>query len=437
MGQKFINFIKEDFWLLDNNGLSLIKGIFIKALKISVLSAQGFTRDFCALRASALSLYSLLSIVPVIALLFGIAKGFGFEKMLERWIVEQAPEKESLIFQLISFARNLLDNTKGEVVAGIGVIVLFWTIISLIGNIEESFNAIWKQAKGRSFKRKVSDYLSLMLLAPVILMTSSSIAVFLKAKITWLISFVKLPALGTWFVIQGLSLSSVLLMSGLFAFSFIFVPNRKIDYRAGIIAGAVTGVFYNLLQSAYLSLQIGVSSYNAIYGSFAAVPLFVVWLQTGWMIVLFGCEIAFYLQYYESYRWNNRYSQLSYSLKKIIALQLTHFIIKKFIHFNTSSTATEMGIKLGIPLAIIQPILLKLVASHVIVELNKPDEDEIYYQPAVSIEILTIAYVINALEQAGQNQLINKHEPESTIEPVTEFKKLIEATAQNCLLKDI
>jgi membrane protein len=221
------------------------------------------------------------------------------------------------------------------------------------------------------------------------------------------------------------------------AFCFLFVPNRKIDFKAGIIAGALTGAFYNLLQSAYLSLQIGVTSYNVVYGSFAAVPLFVVWLQTGWMIGLFGCEIAFYLQHYESYRWHNRYSQISYSLRKMIALQLTHFIIKQFIHSNTSSTATEMAKKLAFPLAISQPILLKQVASYVIVELNKPDADEIYYQPAVSVDILTIAYVINALEQAGQNQLISQPNEQQAIEPVTEFKKIIESQVQTCLLINI
>src|SRR5664279_2577446 len=175
MGLNIISFVKEDIWLLHEQRLPLFKATIIKSLKIVILSVQGFSRDLCPLRASALTLYSILSIVPVIAMLFGIAKGFGFEKMLEQRLLEQAPDQDAMVLQLISFAQNMLDSTKGGVVAGIGIVVLFWTIINVIGNIEESFNYIWKIGKGRSISRKFSDYLSLMLLAPVVIIASSSI----------------------------------------------------------------------------------------------------------------------------------------------------------------------------------------------------------------------------------------------------------------------
>ena len=133
-----------------------------------------------------------------------------------------------------------------------------------------------------------------MLLAPIILIIANSISVVLSTEITWLISLIELPEFGTWLALKALGLLPLLLMIGLFAFTFIFMPNHKIHFRAGLIAGVVTGILYSLLQWAYISLQIGVSSYNAIYGSFAAIPLFVVWLQMGWMVVLLGCEVAFF-----------------------------------------------------------------------------------------------------------------------------------------------
>ena len=262
MELNLFNFIKEDIWLLHEQKLPLFKGTIIKSLKVVILSVEGFSRDLCPLRASALTLYSILSIVPVIAMLFGIAKGFGLETILEKQLLENAPNQDAMVLQLISFAQNLLDSTKGGVVAGIGIVVLFWTIINVIGNIEESFNFIWKIGKGRSISRKFSDYLSLMLLAPVLLIASSSITVFLKTKITWLITVIQLPEFGTWLVLKALGLSPLVLMTGLFAFTFIFMPNHKINYRAGIIAAIVTGILYHLSQWAYLSLQIGASGYN-------------------------------------------------------------------------------------------------------------------------------------------------------------------------------
>ena len=433
------NFIKEDIWLLHEQNLPLFKAKITKLVKVIILSVQGFSRDLCPLRASALTLYSILSIVPVIAMLFGISKGFGFEKMLEQQLLEHAPEQDALVLQLISYAQNLLESTKGGVVAGIGVVVLFWTIINVIGNIEESFNFIWKISKGRSISRKFSDYLSLMLLAPVLLIASSSITVFLQTKITWLITVIELPEFGTWFVVQVLALSPLVLIIALFAFTFIFMPNHKINYRAGMIAGVIAGIMYYLSQWVYLTLQIGVSSYNAIYGSFAALPLFVVWLQTGWMIVLFGCEVAFFLQNYEVYRNNDRFADLSISLKKMIALQITHLVVKNFVKLNHPLTASEIATRLVIPIAIIQSVLSNLIIGHIIVEYKDRDEaeSEEIYQPAVDINILTIAYVINALEYCGQNHLPDINQERLFVRAVNDFKNLMESSEQNCLLKDI
>jgi membrane protein len=437
MEHKIIRFIKSDIWLVHEQRLAPVKAALIKSLKIILLSSQGFARDLCQLRASALTLYSLLSIVPVIAMLFGVAKGFGFEKTLTERLIEQVPHQETKVLQIISFAQSLLESTKGGLVAGIGIVVLFWTVISLIGNIEESFNFIWKIPRGRSISRKYSDYLSLMLLAPIILIVANSISVLLKTEITWLITLMELPEFGTWLVIQILGLLPLLLMIGLFAFTFIFMPNHKIHFSAGLIAGIVTGILYDLMQWAYISLQIGVSSYNAIYGSFAAIPLFVVWLQVGWMIMLFGCEVAFFLQYYENYRNNNRYSNLSFTLQKVIALQVTHLLIKHFSHLNKPLTADEISVKLALPIAIVQSILIKLTASHIAVVFNIPEEDDDVYQPAIDTNLLTIAFVINALEQCGQNDLPDISHEQVFLDAVTDFRKLMENSGKNCLLKDL
>jgi len=218
----------------------------IKSLKILVLSGQAFSHDLCSLRASALTLYTVLSIVPIIALLFGIAKGFGLEKMMKQQLIEQIPSQEKMVLQLIDFAQNLLNNTQGEIVAGTGIIILFWTVINVIGDIEESFNSIWKVAQDRPLSRKFSDYLSLMLLAPIILITSSSVTVFLKTQITWLIDIIHLASMAKWLVIRALSLLPLILMTGLLSFTFIFMPNRKINYKTGIIAGFITAIMYNL-----------------------------------------------------------------------------------------------------------------------------------------------------------------------------------------------
>ncbi|WP_442496740.1 YihY/virulence factor BrkB family protein [Methylobacter sp. sgz302048] len=437
MNLNIIDYFKEDIWVRREQRLSPFKAKMLKFTKIILLSYEGFNRDLGPLRASALTLYSLLAIVPVFALLFGIAKGFGYEKTVKEQLLEQMPSHDTLALKLIDFAENLLASTQGEVVAGIGIIVLFWTVIKLIGHIERSFNRIWKIDKDRALGRKLTDYLSIMLLAPILLVISSGITVFLKTQITWLVDAINLPEMGTWAVLRLLGLLPVVILSALFAFTFIFMPNLKVDYKAGIIAGVITGVVYQLAQWGYLTLQIGVSSYNAIYGSFAALPLFIIWLQIGWMIVLFGCEISFYLQNYEDYQGKNKVEDLSVFLKKVIALKAAHLIIKNFVARQDPLSALEIASRLALPAYVIHGALAELMACQIVVQVKtEGDADEVYL-PAVDVNQVTVAYVINALERRGQNHLPDIGEDEQFMNVVNEFRQCIENAEQNRLLKDI
>lgn len=396
-------FIKEEIWTISENKLSTIQLLGIKVLKIILLSLQGFKRDLCQLRASALTLYTLLSIVPIIALLFGIAKGFGFKKKLEQQLLEQSSDQDSMMLQLIEFSQNMLASTKGGVVAGIGIVVLFYTVIKVIGNIEESFNHIWKIKRNRSLARKLSDYLSLMMLAPVLIIISSSLTVFVKTKITWLVEVMQLPELGAKIVLYAMSFSPLLIMTVLFSFIFIFMPNQKITIKAGLIAGAITGILFQIVQWVYLALQLGASSYNAIYGSFAALPLFLIWLQVIWVVVLLGCEISFFIQNYEQYRHNEKFSNISFSLKKNIALQVCHFVVMRFANGEKAPSVEQIASALFLPMIVVQRSLSELIDCHIVVELNVLDSEEFIYQPSQDISGLTISYVVNALETAGRD----------------------------------
>jgi membrane protein len=423
------NFIKEDIWAMPENNLTMLQRSGINVIKIIFLSVQGFSRDLCQLRASALTLYTLLSIVPVIALLFGIAKGFGFEKKLEQQILEQASDQDTIMLQLIEFSENVLSNTQGGVVAGIGIVVLFWTVIKVIGNIEESFNHIWKIKNNRVWARKLSDYLSLMMLAPVLLIMSSSITVFVKTQVAWLVEVIRLPTFGTKMVLYVMGYSPLVIMSLLFTFIFVFMPNQKINLKAGFIAGVVTGIMYQLVQLAYLTLQVAASSYNAIYGSFAALPLFLIWLQLGWVVVLFGCEISFFIQNFDSYKHNEKFSKLSFSLRKNIALLVCHNIVMRFSNGEVAPNAEQIAKELLIPISVVQKSLTALKDSNLIVELNVMENEDIIFQPSRDINGLTISAVINALETSGRNSV-------SYMQCYEQFSQL-DASTENLLLKEI
>jgi len=274
-----IEFLKNDVWRIQAKSLSRSKAFLIRQLRILVLSLRGVSEDNCHLRASALTVYSLLAVVPVFAMLFGIAKGFGFEKILEKELFERLEGNEEVVTRIIDFSRALLENTQGGVMAGIGIILLFWAIIKVLGYIESSFNDLWGIKKGRSFGRKVTDYLSIMLICPFLFIMSSTVTVLISGKVEVFIQ--KITILGAvapaiFFMLKFLPYLAIWV---LFTFMYIFMPNTKVNFMSGLLAGLIAGAMFQIFQLVYINLQVGVTRYNAIYGSFAALPLFLVWLQ--------------------------------------------------------------------------------------------------------------------------------------------------------------
>ena len=191
MVARITNFFKYDIWNMQLEQISATRAFLFKFIRIVVLSVRGFDEDKCLLRASALTFYTMLSIVPVLAMAFGVAKGFGFEKLLERQILERMQGQEEIANYMISFSSAMLDNTRGGMVAGIGIVLLFWAVIKLLGNIETSFNAIWGVEKGRSLSRKFCDYLSAMLLCPVLLIMAGGVNVLISSQVRDIVA--KLP----------------------------------------------------------------------------------------------------------------------------------------------------------------------------------------------------------------------------------------------------
>jgi membrane protein len=190
---RFLNFIQTDIWRMRLRDHSRGKSLFIRFLRIVALAIRGFNENKCKFRASALTFFSLLSIVPVIALMFGIAKGFGLQERVAAQILEKMKGQEEVANKVIAFANSLLDKTSGGVIAGVGVIFLFWTIISLLSNIENSFNDIWGVVKPRNFGRKFADYLVTMLVCPILLAVAGGATIFLSSQIETLTE--KIPLL--------------------------------------------------------------------------------------------------------------------------------------------------------------------------------------------------------------------------------------------------
>jgi len=436
---KIISFIKTDIWRIRLEDLPRQKSFFIKQLRIFLLALRGFAEDKCQLRASALTFYSLLSIVPVMALIFAIAKGFGFEKMLEKQLSKMLSGQQEVMEQVLSFANSMLENTKGGLIAGIGIVMLLFAVMKVLGNIESSFNDIWQIKKARSFVRKFSDYLSIMLIAPLLIILSSSITVFITTQITHITESIELLGFFSPLIFFSLKLLPYCMIWLLLTFIYIIMPNTKVNFKSALIAGIIAGTIFQISQWGYINFQVGVAKYNAIYGSFAALPLFLIWMQISWLIVLFGAEISFANQNVDRYEFEIDSSEMSASYKRMISLLVAHLVIKNFAKGDKPLTVPEISNTLEVPVRVVRQIIYELVECNIFSETKVEEPKDLAYQPAQSIDHLTIRYVIETLDQRGIDNIpvADRKELKTLTESLESFKGVIDKSPANKLLKDI
>ena len=436
---KTINFINTEIWRIRKKDFPPMKYFLIKQLRILLLATRGFGQDQCPLRASALTFYSILSIVPVVAMAFGIAKGFGFQEVLEKQLLERFSGQEEVMIRVVDFAHSLLKNTKGGMIVSIGIVVLLWTVIKLLAHIEGSFNVIWEVKTPRSYGRKFSDYLSIILVSPLLILMSSSATVFITTKITLITEKVALIGMFSPMIFFMLKLTPYFLVWILFIFTYILMPNTQVNFSAGFIAGIIAGTIFQAAQLAYILFQVGVAKYNAIYGSFAALPLFLIWMQLSWLIVLFGAEISFAYQYVDTYEFEPDRRQISPAFKRLLTLQIAHRVISTFSKGKMPLTASKLSQTLEIPIRLVLQLLDELVECEIFSITEIKGNEKLAYQPARDINIITIKSIIEALEQKGVDNIPVAQTPElqSLSEVLWTFSAEIEKSPANCLLKDI
>jgi len=439
IARNIAGFLSGGIWQIKLEDLPRRKSFFIKQLRVVVLTMRGFDQDKCFLRASALTLYTLLSIVPVVAMAFGVAKGFGMEQLLEAQLLEKFVGQEEVITRVVGFARTLLENTRGGVVAGVGVGVLLYSVIKVMGNIERTFNEIWEIKKGRPLRRKITDYFSIILIAPILIVVSGSITIFITSQAVTLTEQVAWIGAFSSVIFFVLKMVPYLLIWLLFTFVYIFVPNTKVTFKSALMAGIFAGTSYQLLQWVYITFQVGIAQYNAIYGSFAALPLFLIWLQLSWLVLLLGAEFSFASQNVDTYEFEPDCLKVSLRFKKLLSLRITHLLVKNFQDGKASLTAEHISHTLGTPVRLVRLLLFELVESGVLYDSRIDDSRELYYHLARDINQLSISYVASAMESRGVDTI-----PVEDTEGLREirdafaaFGKEVEESPANKLLKDI
>ncbi len=410
------HFVTDEVWSVRLDDYPPRIALLLKYLRVILVAFRRFGEDKVQLRASGLTFYSLLALVPILAMGFGIAKGFGFDKDLEQKLIDNFKGQEDVLNWLISFAHSALENTKGGLIAGVGLAVLFWTVMKMLGNIESSFNDIWQIKKQRSYVRKFTDYISLMLVAPILIILASSGNVFVATQLSNISADIDIINLNP-FVVFLMKLFPYLMIWLLFTLLYMIMPNTKVSFTSALMAGILAGTAFQVAQWLYIDAQVGMSRNNAIYGSFAALPLLLIWMQVSWLIVLLGAEVSFANQNIDLYELENESLQISSYAHRAYNILLLERIVRRFIDGKKPLTAPEMAKKMRLPIRLVRMVMADLLAGNLISEVWTQYDKVRAYMPARDVKQYTLKFVVESLDKSGNNRILNK--------PADELKKVL------------
>lgn len=403
---RYWKFLTNDIWRVTEGEVSSKRFSFYNVVKTIYIAVKRFGEDNLSNKASALTYSTLLAIVPLLAILFAIARGFGFSNIVENQVFQSFGGASETTEAIVGFIDSYLEEAKSGIFVGVGLILLLWTVLNLISRIENTFNDVWQVQKGRSMFRKVTDYFSMFLLMPILLVTSGGISVFMSTVVQQLESFVLLSSLGKFFI----RLIPFVLIWFIFAGLYVFMPNTKVKFKYALISGIIVGTAYQVFQYLYISGQIWVTRYNAIYGSFAAVPLFLLWLQMSWTFCLFGVELTYAGQNIRLFSFEEDTRNISRRYRDFICILIMSIIAKRFERNEKPYTAEEISETNHIPIRLTKQVLMQLQKIDLIHEVMTDEKsDDIGYQPSMDINHLNVALLLDRLDTYGsENFKIDK-----------------------------
>ena len=398
---RFSDFFVRGLWRLNEDEFNPVVRFFVRLLKILVHSVGGLWDSRLQYQAASMTYYTALSIVPILAVIVAVSTGFGYKALLESQLVEIFPAQVELIDQGLVWADLYLSAFNNDLFVGLGILFLVYTIYVLISAIETNFNRIWKVREERPFVRKLKDYSALMIIVPLLITFSSGMQVFASTLFDKLNEFYFFSPITKWII----RITPYLLTSLLFALLFIFVPNTQVRVRGAIYSAIVTAIAFQFFQWLYITGQIYVTRYNAIYGSFAAIPLLLIWINFSWLIILYGAELNYSIQNHQMFFFEDKVRKSSRRYWDFCSVILASIVVKHFERGDKLLTAEELSEESTIPLRLTHMVLRRLVRVGVLSRTTHPTKKFIeLYQPMTSAQLMSVGYLLQHLDETGKEK---------------------------------
>lgn len=394
-------FFVRDIWRLDESVLPLGRRLGVELSRRLMITGEGFLQNNLTSYASALTYSCILAAVPVLAIIFAIARGFNFGNVIEEQLRSNLSISPDIADTIFGFIDSYLAHTHSGIFLGVGLLVLLYTVVMLTSNIETAFNTIWHVRSSRNIYRRTIDYVSVFLFLPILIVVTSGFSLFLITLTSLFADYVILSSTME-FVIK---LTPMVLWCIAFIALYKLMPNTHVRWRSVLLPGLLVGAIFQLLQYIYIHYQIVLSSYNAIYGTFAALPMFMLWLNISWIIILTGAQLSYANQCVHEYAFTKDSQHISRCDHDSLCILLLHCIAHRFAEGMPAYTTHTLSRETHLPHSTVQGLLDELVTVGLLSETLDDTGTRQHYLPCQDIHRITIDKVIHHLDNNGLGRI--------------------------------
>lgn len=386
-----------------------VKRIGYGIIRTIVLVARGFTSKNLNDKAKSLTYSLIFAIIPILAMIVAVAKGFGVADIIEQQLNSSFLGETNMVPTIMEMVQRYLDTAQGGVFIGIGLLILLWAVYSFFQSVETAFNRIWNVEKSRSILRQVTTYIAIVVLIPVLIVCSAGINIFVHSAAE------NMPHIGflhEFFHTSGVKFLQFVLVWLLFTVMYMAIPNTKVRFMSALIPGVIMGTLFQLLQMLSVYLIAMLSRTSIVYGAFATIPILMTWLQYTSLLILIGAEMSYAIQNNEEFEYEHDLNRMSRRYKDFVMLYLLSSIISRFEADEAPYTAHELAIRDKLPIRLVNQLLSRLVETGILTEVQNETTEERTYQPALDTHKISLGMIIGRIEQQGTEHFLQAPSPE-------------------------
>ena len=394
-----VHFIRYDMW---RRTATEFDGFFqrlgYEIIRTIVLVARGFTSKNLNDKAKSLTYSLIFAIIPILAMIVAVAKGFGVADVIEQQLNHSFLGETNLVPTIMEMVQRYLDTAQDGLFIGIGLVILLWAVYSFFQSVETAFNRIWNVKNSRSILRQVTTYIAILVLIPVLIVCSAGINIIVHTTVE---STIHIAAIRNFLQTSGVKFFQFVIVWLLFTGMYIAVPNTKVRFISAFIPGVLMGTLFQLLQMLSVYLIAMLSRTSIVYGAFATIPILMTWLQYTSLLILIGAEMSYAIQNNEEFEYEQDLNTMSRRYKDFIMLYLLSVIIARFENDEAPLTAHELAVRDHLPIRLVNRLLGRMTETGILREVYVENKEEKTFQPALDTHKISVGMVISRIDKQG------------------------------------